>query len=315
MSILKRLMVQHLTSLLDLQPSDITHVLTEAADLKANFKAGKRPQLFPGRVLVQLFEKPSLRTRNSFEAAICHLGGSGIFLTTEEAGLNGRESLEDIATVLSSYSDVITMRTFSQQLVDDFARISKCPVINALSDDRHPCQALTDLLTIQETFGRLEDIHLVFVGDGNNVSMSLALAAAMMGMRMTLAVPDGFRFPSEFTDLLAEKFPTAKVIETSDTKAAVADADVIYTDVWASMGQEEEAERRKKAFADFQVNAELMAAAPATAKFMHDLPAKRGLEVTDEVMDGPQSIVFQQAENRMHLARGLFAWLLKGTAK
>lgn len=308
-------MVQHLTSLLDLQPSDITHVLTEAADLKANFKAGKRPQLFPGRVLVQLFEKPSLRTRNSFEAAICHLGGSGIFLTTEEAGLNGRESLEDIATVLSSYSDVITMRTFSQQLVDDFARISKCPVINALSDDRHPCQALTDLLTIQETFGRLEDIHLVFVGDGNNVSMSLALAAAMMGMRMTLAVPDGFRFPSEFTDLLAEKFPTAKVIETSDTKAAVADADVIYTDVWASMGQEEEAERRKKAFADFQVNAELMAAAPATAKFMHDLPAKRGLEVTDEVMDGPQSIVFQQAENRMHLARGLFAWLLKGTAK
>ncbi|MCL4107070.1 UNVERIFIED_CONTAM: hypothetical protein GTU68_050301 [Idotea baltica] len=308
-------MVQHLTSLLDLQPSGITQVLTEAADLKAGFKAGKRPQLFPGRVLVQLFEKPSLRTRNSFEAAICHLGGSGIFLTTEEAGLNGRESLEDIATVLSSYSDVITMRTFSQKLVDDFARISKCPVINALSDDRHPCQALTDLLTIQETFGRLEDIHLVFVGDGNNVSMSLALAAAMTGMKMTLAVPDGFRFPTEFTDLLAKKFPSANVVETADTKAAVADADVIYTDVWASMGQEEEAERRKKAFADFQVNAELMAVAPATAKFMHDLPAKRGLEVTDDVMDGPQSIVFQQAENRMHLARGLFAWLLKGTAK
>lgn len=313
MSILKRLMVQHLTSLLDLQPSDITQILSEAARLKADFRNGTRPQLFPGRVLVQLFEKPSLRTRNSFEAAICHLGGSGIFLTTEEAGLNGRESLEDIATVLSSYSDVITMRTFSQKLVDDFARISRCPVINALSDDRHPCQALTDLLTIQETFGRLGDIHLVFVGDGNNVSMSLAIAAAMTGMKMTLAVPDGFRFPTEFTQLLDEKFPNANVAQTSDSKAAVADADVVYTDVWASMGQEEEAERRKTAFADFQVNAELMAAAPATAKFMHDLPAKRGLEVTDEVMDGEQSIVFQQAENRMHLARGLFAWLLQSS--
>ncbi|MEP3481933.1 MAG: ornithine carbamoyltransferase [Fuerstiella sp.] len=307
-------MVQHLTSLLDLEPSDVTQVLNEAARLKAEFKNGERPQLFPGRVLVQLFEKPSLRTRNSFEAAICHLGGSGIFLTTEEAGLNGRESIQDVATVLSSYSDVITMRTFSQQLVDDFAKISTCPVINALSDDRHPCQALTDLLTIQETFQRIKDIHLVFVGDGNNVSMSLALAAAMTGMRMTLAVPDGFRFPKEFTDLMSSKFPNAAVSQTSDTKAAVSDADVVYTDVWASMGQEEESERRKKAFANFQVNADLMKAAPATAKFMHDLPAKRGLEVTDDVIDGDQSIVYQQAENRMHLARGLFAWLLSQNA-
>lgn len=307
-------MVQHLTSLLDLEPSDISQVLTEAARLKAEFKNGKRPQLFPGRVLVQLFEKPSLRTRNSFEAAICHLGGSGIFLTTEEAGLNGRESIQDVATVLSSYSDVITMRTFSQKLVDDFAQISTCPVINALSDDRHPCQALTDLLTIQETFDRIQDVHLVFVGDGNNVSMSLALAAAMTGMRMTLAVPDGFRFPTEFTDLMASKFPNAAVNQTSDAKAAVSDADVVYTDVWASMGQEEEAERRKKAFADFQVNGDLMKAAPASAKFMHDLPAKRGLEVTDDVIDGDQSIVYQQAENRMHLARGLFSWLLSKNA-
>lgn len=310
MSFLKTIMVQHLTSLLDLQPADITQVLNEAARLKADFKNGQRPQLFPGRVLVQLFEKPSLRTRNSFEAAICHLGGSGIFLTTEEAGLNGRESLRDVATVLSSYSDIITMRTFSQQLVDDFAQISTCPVINALSDERHPCQALTDLLTIQETFDRIEGIHLVFVGDGNNVSMSLALAAAMTGMRMTLAVPDGFRFPAEFTDLMADQFPNANVSQTSDTKAAVSDADVVYTDVWASMGQEEEAERRKKAFADFQVNADLMKAAPASARFMHDLPAKRGLEVTNDVIDGAQSIVYQQAENRMHLARGLFSWLL-----
>lgn len=308
-------MVQHLKSLLDLTPAQLQDVLDQAARLKQDHQNGKRPQLLPGRVLVQLFEKPSLRTRNSFEAAMCNLGGSGIFLTTAEAGLNGRESLRDVATVLSSYSDVITMRTFSQQLIDDFAEISNCPVINALSDDRHPCQALTDLLTIQETFDRIDGIHLVFVGDGNNVSMSLALAAAMTGMKLTLAVPDGFRFPEQFTRLLSERFPHADVTQTDDPKAAVADADVVYTDVWASMGQEEEAERRKKAFADFQVNSDLMQAAPSSAKFMHDLPAKRGLEVTDEVIDGPQSIVYQQAENRMHLARGLFAWLLTDTVK
>jgi ornithine carbamoyltransferase len=303
--------MKHLTSLLDLTSEELTAILDKAAELKAKFRNGDRPQLYPGRVLAQLFEKPSLRTRNSFEAAMIHLGGSGIFLTTAEAGLNGRESLPDIARVLSSFSDIITMRTFSQKLIEEVARYSSCPVINGLSDERHPCQAMTDLLTIRDTFGHLKDLHLVFVGDGNNVSMSLAIASAMTGMRLTLAAPKGFEFEAGFLELMAEKFPAHRVTQTNDPKFAVKSADLVYTDVWASMGQEDDAERRKKAFANFQVNETLMAVAPKSAKFMHDLPAKRGLEVTDGVMDGDQSIVFQQAENRMHLAKGLFVWLLE----
>lgn len=303
-------MARHLTSLYDLTSDELYEILKTAADLKAKYKAGDRPQLLPGRILAQMFEKPSLRTRNSFEAAMANLGGSGIFLTTAEAGLNGRESIHDVATVLSSYSDVITMRTFSQDLIEEFAKYSSCPVINALSDERHPCQALTDLLTIQETRGELAGAHLVFVGDGNNVSMSLAVACAMTGMKFTLAVPDGFEFCPEFLPDVRNRFPNADVNQIRDPAEAVATADYVYTDVWASMGQEEEAERRIRAFSSFQVNAKLMQTAPASAKFMHDLPAKRGQEVTDDVIDGAQSIVFQQAENRMHLARGLFAWLL-----
>jgi ornithine carbamoyltransferase len=240
-----------------------------------------------------------------------HLGGGGIFLTTAEAGLNGRESLPDVARVLSSFSDIITMRTFSQQLIEDFARHSSCPVINGLSDERHPCQALTDLLTIREHFGTLAGRHIVFVGDGNNVSMSLAFATAMTGMKLTLAAPRGFEFTREFDALLQQRFPQHQVAVTNDPAAAVRTADVVYTDVWASMGQEAEAERRKQAFAGFQVNEALMKKAPRDARFMHDLPAKRGLEVTDGVMDGEQSLVFPQAENRMHLAKGLFCWLLE----
>jgi ornithine carbamoyltransferase len=189
-----------------------------------------------------------------------HLGGSGIFLTTAEAGLNGRESLPDVAKVLSSFSDIITMRTFSQKLIEDVARYSSCPVINGLSDERHPCQAMTDLLTIRETFGHLKDLHLVFVGDGNNVSMSLAIASAMTGMRLTLAAPKGFEFDAGFMKLLTEKFPAHRVTQSNDPKFAVKSADLVYTDVWASMGQEDDAERRKKAFAGFQVNEALMAA-------------------------------------------------------
>lgn len=304
-------MKKHLTSLYDLTPDDLFAVLESARALKKRFQLGDRPQLLPGRVLAQLFEKPSLRTRNSFEAAMIHLGGTGIFLSTAEAGLNGRESLKDVATVLSSYSDVITMRTFSQELIEEFASFSDCPVINALSDDRHPCQALTDLLTIQEFSDDLSAVHLVFVGDGNNVAKSLSIAAAMSGMKFTLAVPEGFEMGADFMTDLLQRFPNANVAQSNDPEAAVATADFVYTDVWASMGQEEEAERRKAAFAGFQVNAELMKHAPAEVRFMHDLPAKRGLEVTDDVMDGPQSVVYQQAENRMHLARGLFAWLLE----
>lgn len=302
--------MKHLISLFDLNPSELVEILDRAAALKKLFQQGERPQLLPGRVLAQLFEKPSLRTRNSFEAAIVNLGGSGIFMTTAEAGLNGRESLSDVARVLSSFSDLITMRTFSHSLISEFAKYSQCPVINGLSDERHPCQAMTDLLTIRETLGCLKDQHLVFVGDGNNVAMSLAIASAMTGMKMTLAVPKGYEFSPQFVSLLSNAYPDHQTAIMHDPGKAVSSATVVYTDVWASMGQEDDAERRKKAFAEFQVNDRLMKRAPAEALFMHDLPAKRGLEVTDDVIDGSQSVVFQQAENRMHLARGLFAWLL-----
>lgn len=302
--------MKHLISLFDLSPSELTEILDRAAQLKALFLAGERPQLLPGRVLAQLFEKPSLRTRNSFESAMVHLGGSGIFMTTAEAGLNGRESLPDVARVLSSFSDLITMRTFSHRLIMQFAEHATCPVINGLSDERHPCQALTDLLTIRETIGELKGRHLVFVGDGNNVAMSLAIASAMAGLRMTLASPAGFEFRPAFLAELSGRYPDHQTTVLHDAARAVSDADIVYTDVWASMGQEEEADRRQKAFKAFQVNEKLMRHAPADVRFMHDLPAKRGLEVTDEVIDGSRSIVFRQAENRMHLARGLFAWIL-----
>ena len=303
-------MPRHLTSLYDLTPDELQALLATAADLKSKYKAGDRPQLLPGRVLAQLFEKPSLRTRNSFEAAIVNLGGSGIFLTTAEAGLNGRESLKDVATVLSSFSDVITMRTFSQQLIDQFAKFSSCPVINALSDERHPCQALTDLLTIQETRGELQGAHLVFVGDGNNVAMSLAIAAAMTDMKFTLAVPSGYEMPADFLSDLTTRYPKADVHQVSDPKQAVASADFVYTDVWASMGQEEEQKLREKAFAEYQVNSAVMQQANKDALFMHCLPAHRGEEVTADVIDATDSVVWDEAENRLHAQKALLEFLM-----
>lgn len=301
--------MQHLNSLFDLTSDNVREILALSAELKEKYQAGERPQLFPGRVLSMVFEKPSLRTRNSFEAAITHLGGGGIFLSSKEAGLHGREALCDIARVLSSYSDVIVLRTFSQALIEEFAALSSSPVINGLSDDRHPCQALTDLLTIQETCGSL-DKHLVYVGDGNNIAASLAIATAMVGMKLTVCTPPGYELDADVVQAVQQRFPQALFAQENDPATAVKTADLVYTDVWASMGQEGEADQRRQVFAPYQVNADLMAKAPAGCKFMHDLPAHRGEEVTDEVIDGPTSIAFQQAENRMHLAKGLIAWLL-----
>jgi ornithine carbamoyltransferase len=301
---------KHLTSLFDVTPGDVQEILAISADLKARLKRGDRPPLLQGRVLTLVFEKPSLRTRNSFEAAAIQLGGGSIFLTTQDAGLNGRESLSDVARVLSAYSDAIVMRTFRQSLIEDFARLASCPVVNGLSDELHPCQALTDLFTIQETFGRIAGLHIVYVGDGNNIAASLAMAAAYAKMPITFCSPKGYDLAPSFLNDVRMRFPKIQIALTDDPLTAVKDADIVYTDVWASMGQESQATAREKVFGAFQVNQALMAAAPKSARFMHDLPAKRGLEVTDEVMDGPQSIVFKQAENRMHLAKGLLVWLL-----
>jgi ornithine carbamoyltransferase len=302
--------MKHLISLLNLSVDDVHAILNKSHELKAGWKRGERPPLMLGRFLTQVFEKPSLRTRVSFDAAVTQLGGAGVFLSGQDAGLSGRESLADVARVISGYSDAVVLRTFSQKLIEDFAAYSRCPIINGLSDDDHPCQALTDILTLQEVWGDVKGKRLVFVGDGNNVANSLAMIVSMLGMSMTVCAPRDFELDEDLLQAIRLSFPNSDITQINDPAAAVANADVVYTDVWASMGQESEADRRNRIFFPYQVNARLMAKAPSGCLFMHDLPARRGKEVTDEVIDGPQSIVFQQAENRMHLAKGLLAWLL-----
>ncbi len=303
--------MKHLLSLFDITPTQTAEIIELSASLKSEWKQRQLKPTLPGRVLLQIYEKPSLRTRVSFEAAMVHLGGAGLFMTEKEAGLHGRESLADVARVTSRFADVVVLRTFSHQLIEDFAAVSSCPVINGLSDDFHPCQALTDLLTLQEATGDLSGKTMVYLGDGNNVAKSLAICCADMGVNFVLSAPDGYQIESSFFDKIRQRVPGASLVTEPDPIKAVKQADAVYADVWASMGQESETEKRKKIFAAYQINAKLLAAAPQGVKFMHCLPAKRGLEVTDEIMDGPQSIVFDQAENRMHIARGLFSWLLE----
>jgi ornithine carbamoyltransferase len=307
--------MKNLTTMASLEPKETAQILERAAELKQKWAKGDRPALLANRVLTQVFEKPSLRTRVSFEAAMQQLGGSSIFLSSADAGLNGRESTADVARVLGSYSDVIVLRTFKQALIDDFAKYSRCPVINGLSDDDHPCQALTDLFTMQEHFGPVKGLTLAYVGDGNNVAKSLAIACAQLGVHFRIGAPQGYQLPAAFAKELQKQYPAFVFTQTEEAKEAVKGAQIVYTDVWASMGQEAEKEHRAQVFASFQVNSALMKAAGAKAKFMHCLPARRGLEVTDEVMESPQSIVFPQAENRMHLAKAVLAMMIEGCAK
>ncbi|MBA4032240.1 MAG: ornithine carbamoyltransferase [Planctomyces sp.] len=306
--------MRHLNALVDLSTSEIEEIFALAKRMKTGVAKGIRPQLMPGRVLTQVFEKPSLRTRLSFDAAMMQLGGSSIFLSAKDAGIGGREAVQDVARVIGGYSDVIALRTFSQQLIDDFVEHAGVPIINGLSDDRHPCQALTDLFTMQEVFGDIAGKKFVFVGDGNNVATSLATCCSMLGVQFVLCAPDEYRLGHDFLDRVKSYLPKIDITETSNFQEALQDAAVIYTDVWTSMGQEDEAEDRQRVFSPFQVNEALLKLAPKTARFMHCLPAKRGKEVTDEVIDGPQSIVFQQAENRMHLAKALILWVLEVNA-
>ena len=303
--------MRHLNSLLELSQTDIDAILGLARSLKDRHAKGDRPQVLSGYVLAQVFEKPSLRTRLSFDAAMIQLGGASIFLNASDAGLGGRESVPDVARVIGGYSDIITLRTFSQQLIDAFIEHSGVAVINGLSDERHPCQALTDIFTMNEVLGELKGRKCVFVGDGNNVANSLAIATSICGMSFTVCAPENYRLNETFLKSLTKKYPNADVVQTDHFKSALKDADIVYTDVWTSMGQEAEAEERQKVFGPYQVNEKLMKLAPKSCRFMHCLPAKRGLEVTDGVIDSPQSIVFQQAQNRMHLAKGLLLWVLE----
>lgn len=304
---------RHLLSIADLSPEELTLVLDTARSLK---DSGRRP-LLAGKTLALVFEKPSLRTRVSFHVAMRHLGGDCIYLSPPEVGLGAREPAADVARVLSRYVDCIAARTFAHETVQELARWSEAPVINALSDGEHPCQALADLLTMREKKGRLEGLSVAFVGDGNNTARSLCLAAAMSGMEFRFAAPEGYELPADVV-ARAEELAAASggsVARLRDPREAVKGADVVYTDVWASMGQEEESAARREAFQGYQVDAELMSLAKADAIFMHDLPAHRGEEVSAEVIEGPQSVVFDQAENRLHGQKAALALILGEEAR
>jgi len=292
----------------DLSSEDIHLLISRAVDLKAEGWLS----LLSGKTLALLFEKPSLRTRVSFEVAMRQLGGHAIYLSPAEVGLGARESVSDVARVLSRYVDGITARTFSHQTLEILASYSDVPVINALSDLEHPCQALADLLTIYEYKGELSELTLAFVGDGYNVANSLLLAASLTGMNFRIASPKDYRVQESILDLaqsLAEA-SGAEIFCTDEPRLAVSGADVVYTDVWTSMGQEAEAERRRQVFAKYQVNSELLSLAQKDAILMHPLPAHYGEEVAESILDSPQSVVFDQTENRMHLQKALLAGML-----
>ena len=259
-----------------------------------------------------IFEKPSLRTRVSFAVAMTHLGGTGLLLRQEEVGLGTREPIHDVARVLASMCDGIMARTFEHQKVLDLAQWSSVPVINGLTDYSHPCQAMADLLTLHEQFGELAGRRMAFIGDGNNVARSLAMACGKFEIDFVLAAPPGYELPPEDVAVIKRQSPQMNFTVTDDPKAAVAKADAIVTDTWVSMGQEADKARRVQHFAGYQVDESLLAVRPPHAVVLHCLPAYRGLEISDSVMEGPQSLVFPEAENRLHVQKGLLAILLGG---
>jgi len=304
--------VKHLLSIADLSAEEIWQVLNLARELKEEWQKGGNKPILKGKTLGMIFQKPSLRTRVSFEMGMIHLGGQALYLSPAEIKLGARESVPDVARVLSRYVDGIMARVFAHSDVQELAAYSRVPVINGLSDYNHPCQALSDLFTIWEKRGKLKDLKLAYVGDGNNVATSLLFAAAKVGMDMALASPEGYELSDDVVDL-GQGFAAqsgSKIELGRDPAAAVRGADVIYTDVWVSMGQEEGTERRLKDFVPYQVNAALVAQARPDVIVMHCLPAHRGQEITDEVADGSHSVLFDQAENRMHAQKAILALLM-----
>lgn len=303
--------MQHFISILDHSPDELTGLLQLALDLKKEYKAGGNAPLLKGKNLALLFMKPSLRTRVSFEIGMQHLGGHAISLSPTEVGMGKRESPADVAKVLGGYVDGIMARVFEHYYLQSLSEFSGVPVINGLSDYDHPCQTLADLLTLQEHFGSLAGLQIAYVGDSNNVARSL-LFATKLGFHMHIASPAGYHMDEESLELAQDATSGAAPFSLYESAhEAVKHADVIYTDTWTSMGQEAEAEERRRVFPPYQINADLLKAAKAGAVVLHCLPAHRGEEITDEVMDGPQSLVFPQAENRLHAQKAVLVQLLR----
>jgi ornithine carbamoyltransferase len=300
-------------SIVDLPQEKLVHILDVAKRLKKQLKTtGQNDPIGRGKVLACIFEKPSLRTRVSFETAMYQIGGNALYISPNEIGLGTRESVPDVARVLSGMVNGIMARVFEHQKLKDLAAHASVPVINGLSDYSHPCQAMADLMTAEEHFGKLAGLTLAYIGDGNNVARSLMVACARFGVKFRIASPPGYELEPELVERIIRQVPGLDFASAHDPHAAVRNADVIYTDTWVSMGQEDEKAKRLPIFAPYQINEELLKAAPSHAVVMHCLPAYRGVEITDEVMDGGQSVVFQEAENRLHFQKGLLAVLLCG---
>jgi ornithine carbamoyltransferase len=302
--------MRHFLSINDLTTERALFLLAEANRMKDELsnptKSARQREYLGGKSLAMIFEKPSLRTRVSFDVGMAQLGGHPVYLSPQEIGLGKRESVADIARVLSHMCDGIMARVFSHEALEQLAQFAGVPVINALSDKEHPCQALADMLTFQEHKG-LDNRKIAYVGDGNNVCNSLMLLAAKLGVTVAIATPQNYEPESTFVKAARAE---GDVIVTNDVKEAVRDADAVYTDVWTSMGQEEESAKRLKVFPPYQVNAELMSHARNDAIVLHCLPAHRGEEITDEIMESSQSKVFDQAENRLHAQKAVLLWLM-----
>lgn len=303
--------MKHFLDVSDYSPAEIQDILDLAIRLKKEYFAGGNQPLFKGKVLGLIFQKPSLRTRVSFEMAMRHMGGDALYLSPNEIGLGKRESIADVARVMSGYVQGMMARVFAHEHVVELAKWSSVPVINGLSDYSHPCQAMADALTIIETFGSMKGLNVAYVGDGNNVAVSLMHIAVMLGANFRIANPEGYDMPQAARQIGANLAAQsgAQIEYLRDPHEAVKDAHIIYTDTWTSMGQEEEAARREAVFPPYQVNAKLVSEARKDVIVMHCLPAHRNHELTDEVADGPHSVIFPQAHNRLHAQKAILARL------
>ena len=302
--------MKHFLSVEDLERDEVTRLFRLTAELKSRIKAGDRATPLTGRTMALIFEKPSLRTRVTFEVGMVQLGGASVYLAAQEIGFGKRETVPDIARNLSRWVDIVTARVFSHATVEGLARFATIPVINGLSDREHPCQAMADLFTLWERGLDLGKTRLAWIGDGNNVCHSVLLLGACLGMDMIVATPPGYEPDATVVERCRRR--GGKVALTTEAREAAEGADVVYTDVWMSMGQEAERERRHEAFQRYQVNETLLRFASPKALIMHCLPAHRGEEITDTVLDGPQSVILDQAENRLHAQKAVILHLLGG---